>query len=141
MFKTILMATDGSPAVERLLVFTEHMARRNEAQVVVVHAFSLPKAYDWTEGYAALESSTRTVAEEVANDAVDALEKVGIRAIAEAREGQPAEVILEVSHLYEVDLIVLGSRAKKRDNVTEALLGSVSSAVLRHTYCPTLVIP
>jgi nucleotide-binding universal stress UspA family protein len=141
MFKTILMATDGSPAVERLLVFTEHLARRSQAQVVVVHAYSLPKTYEWTEGYAELDKQYRQVADEVVKDAQEALEKGGINATSEVREGPAPEVILDVARLYEVDLIVMGSRAKSRENVAEALLGSVSSAVLRHTYCPTLLIP
>ncbi|MEX1018894.1 MAG: universal stress protein [Litorilinea sp.] len=64
MFKTILMATDGSPAVKRLLVFTEHMARRTDAHVVVVHACALPDIYDWTERYGALVAQFRGVAEE-----------------------------------------------------------------------------
>lgn len=141
MFKSIVMATDGSPAVERLLVYTEHMARRTDAQVVVVHAFTLPHMYDWTEGYGDLEARFKQVADEVAVDAANALEKAGIRAVVEVREGAAAEVILDVARIYEADLIILGSRAQKREHMAEAFLGSVSSAVLRNTYCPTLVVP
>jgi nucleotide-binding universal stress UspA family protein len=141
MFKTLLMAIDGSPAVERLLIFTEHMAHRHDAQVVIVHAYTLPKTYEWTEGYDELQASYARVAEEVATDAVEVLENAGIHVSIEVREGNAPEVILDVARLYEVDLIVMGSRAKQRDNVAEALLGSVSSSVLRNTYCPTLVIP
>lgn len=141
MFKTILMATDGSPAVERLLVFTEHLARRDSAQVIVVHAYSLPSVYDWTEHYASLDESVRTVAQDVIDDAVDALEKAGIRAEGDLREGEAAQVILELARVHQADLIVMGSRSQKRESVAEHLLGSVSLAVLRTSYCPVLLIP
>ncbi|GIV80185.1 universal stress protein [Litorilinea aerophila] len=141
MFKTILMAVDGSPAVERLLVYTEHMARRSDAQVVVVHAYEVPEVYDWTESYAQLEAHFEQVANEVAADAVEALEKAGIHAVADVRRGPAAPAILEAARVHQADLIIMGSRALARSNVAEALLGSVSAAVLRNTYCPTLIVP
>ena len=141
MFKTILMATDGSPTVERLLVYTEHMARRSDAQVIVIHAYEVPAVYEWTEGYPGLQEHFAQVAQEVADDAVEALQKAGIQALADVREGPAAQAILEAVGVHEADLIILGSRAQKRDTVAETLLGSVSSAVLRYTYCPTLIVP
>ncbi|NJN83686.1 MAG: universal stress protein [Caldilineaceae bacterium] len=141
MFKTIIMAVDGSPAVERLLVYTEHMARRSDAQVIIVHAYETPVVYDWTDGFRQLAEGYERVAAEVAADAVDALAKAGIQAIADVREGPAAEAILQAVSVHEADLIVMGSRASKSDSVAESLLGSVSSAVVRRTYCPTLLVP
>lgn len=135
------MATDGSPAVERLLVFTEHMARRTDAQVIVVHAYEMPTMYEWTERYADLAAQYAAVAQEVVDDAVDALVKAGINAHADVRRGPAAAAIVEAARLHQVDLIIMGSRAQRQDAVTEQLLGSVSSAVLRFTYCPVLVVP
>jgi nucleotide-binding universal stress UspA family protein len=141
MFKTILMAVDGSPAVERLLVYAEHMARRSEAQVVVVHAYELPDVYEWTDAYAALQAQYAAIAQEVVDDAVDALGKAGIAASGDVRIGAAAPAILEAAKLHQADLIIMGSRAQKQESVTESLLGSVSSAVLRFTYCPALIVP
>jgi nucleotide-binding universal stress UspA family protein len=141
MFRTILMAADGSPAVERLIIFTEHLARRSDAQVIVVHAYELPQGYEWTESYARLSEQYGAVAQEVVDDAVDALTKVGVRASGDVRQGDAADAILEAVRLHEADLIVMGSRAQKQTPVADALLGSVSSAVLRLTYCPVLIVP
>ena len=141
MFKTIIMATDGSPAVERLLVYTEHMARRVDAQVVVVHAFEVPVFYEWTDGYDELEARYEQVAQEVVDDAVEALRKAGIHAAGDVRRGPAAQAILEAVGVHQADLIIMGSRAQRRDTVAETLLGSVSSAVLRYSYCPTLLVP
>lgn len=141
MFRTIVMAVDGSPAVERLLVYTEHMARRGEGQVIVVHAYEPPGVYEWTEGYTELLAQYTKVAEEVAEDAVEALIKAGIRASADVRQGAAAPAILDAVRVHEADLIIMGTRAQRQDSVAETLLGSVSSAVVRNTYCPTLLVP
>lgn len=141
MFKTIIMATDGSPAVERLIVYTEHMARRTDAQVVVVHAFEFPSVYDWTDAYEKLCEHHRQAVMEVAEDAVEALQQAGVQAVADVREGPAAQAIVEAARVHQADLIIMGSRAQKRDTVAETLIGSVSSAVLRNSYCPTLLIP
>ena len=141
MFRTIVMATDGSAAVERLLVYVQHLARHSESQVIVVHAYELPAAYEWTDGYGELAAHYERVAQEVVKDAVDELTSQGIRATGDVRQGPAAQAILEAAHVHEADLIVMGTRAQKQDRMAEALLGSVSSAVVRSTYCPTLLVP
>ena len=143
MFKTILVPVDGSTGSERVLLFAEHMARRDQAQIVVIHAFSVPETYSWTSGYADLLARFEQIASEVVQDAVDALQTAGVSVATDVRQGDAVEAILDAAHLHQADLIVMGSRARKSDNVTEALLGmgSVSSGVLLRTYCPVLVVP
>ena len=141
MFKTIIVPVDGSTGSERVLLFAEHVARRNQAQVIVVHAYAVPAVYAWTDGYAALVTQLETIASEVVQDAVDALLSAGITASGDVRQGDPVTAILDAVRIFEADLIVMGSRAQRIENVAEALLGSVSSAVLLRTYCPVLVVP
>lgn len=142
MFKTIILAHDGSVASERVLLYAEHMAHREEdAQVIVVHAYELPQLYEWTDGYVALAEHYARVANEVVDDAIDMLQKAGINASADVRQGPPVRAIMEAVAFHEADLIVMGGRAQQRANVAEALLGSVSAAVLRHANCPVFVVP
>lgn len=123
MFKTIVMATDGSPSVERLLVYTEHMAQRTDAQVIVVHVFQLPSVYEWTDSYASLNESFRSAAQEVVDDAVGALKQSGIQAEADVREGDAAVEIVEAARVHQADLIIMGTRAQIRDRVAETNFG------------------
>jgi nucleotide-binding universal stress UspA family protein len=51
MFKTIVVAIDGSTSNERILLFAEHLARVEEAQLIVVHAYQLPDVYEWTGAF------------------------------------------------------------------------------------------
>lgn len=141
MFKTIIVPVDGSTGSERILLFAEHVARHNQAQVIVVHAYAVPTVYAWTDSYAALLGELEAIANEVVQDAVDALLGAGITASGDVRQGDPVTAVLDAVRIHEADLIVMGSRAQKIDNVAEALLGSVSSAVLLRTYCPVLVVP
>ena len=141
MFKTIVFATDGSAAADRVLLYTEHLARIEGAQVVVVHAYELPKAYEWAEGYTNLETQFKQVAEEVAEDAVSELQLAGVQAVADVRQGSAPQAILDVALAHRADLIVMGSRVRNRENMAEMLLGSVSAYVLRYAPCPVLAIP
>lgn len=141
MFKTIIFATDGSAAADRVLLYTEHLARIEEAQVVVVHAYELPQAYEWAEGYANLEAQFKQVAEEVAEDAVAEFLRGGVQAVSDIRLGSAPQAILDAALAHKADLIVMGSRVRGRENVAEMLLGSVSAYVLRYAPCPVLAVP
>jgi nucleotide-binding universal stress UspA family protein len=141
MFKTIIMAYDGSAASERVLLYAEHMARQEGADIIVVHAYETPTVYDWSEGFDALSETFESIANEVTDDAVQALCRNGINAMSDVRQGPPVRAILEAVGFHQADLIVMGGRAQKRENVAEALLGSVSTAVLRYANCPVLVVP
>jgi nucleotide-binding universal stress UspA family protein len=55
------------------------------------------------------------------------------------REGDTAESILETATSEKSDLIVIGTR--KRWSIGNAIVGSVSEAVLNHATCSVLVVP
>jgi nucleotide-binding universal stress UspA family protein len=141
MFKTIIFATDGSATADRVLLYTEHLARKEEAQVVVVHAYELPLAYEWADGYASLKAQFEQVAEEVAEDAISELHRGGVQAVADVRHGPAPQAILDAARAHRADLIVMGSRVRNRENMAEMLLGSVSAYVLRYAPCPVLAVP
>ncbi len=73
MFKTIIVPVDGSTGSERVLLFAEHLARRDQSQLIVVHAYELPETYSWTESYEQLSATYEQIAQEVVIDALDAL--------------------------------------------------------------------
>jgi len=140
VFKTILVAVDGSTGNERILLFAEHLARIEQAQLIVMHAYQLPDVYEWTDAYDRLRDQYEAVAAEVARDAMVVLQAAGVEALMDLRHGQAAEAILAAARSHGADLIIMGSRGS-RSHAAELLLGSVASMVLRAATCPVLVVP
>jgi nucleotide-binding universal stress UspA family protein len=62
MFKRILLTTDGSPAIERALLYAEHLARVEQAQIIVLHAYEPPGRYAGYTGYEQLLERYQAVA-------------------------------------------------------------------------------
>lgn len=139
MFRRIVLAHEGSPAGERALLYVEHLARSEEAEVIVVHAFEVPARYLSTDAYRELHASFEKASWEVVDDAMQELQKAGASVRGEVREGAAAEGILAVAEAESASLIVLGTRGPS--SAAELLLGSTSTEVLRHARCPVLVVP
>jgi nucleotide-binding universal stress UspA family protein len=139
MFRKIVLAHEGSPAGERALLYVEHLARRDDAEVVVVHIYDVPARYLSTDAYRDLRASFEKASWEVVDDAVQELQKADVTARGEVREGAAAHGILEVAEAESASLIVLGTRGPS--SAAELLLGSTSTEVLRYARCPVLVVP
>ena len=139
MFRKILFAHNATSAAERALLYIEHLAQVEQAEVLVLHVYQPPERYLATHGYQALLSQWEAVALEVVNDTVEHLQQAGIMALGMVETGVAGRVILEVARNEAVSLIVLGSRGPT--NVTDYLLGDVSTEVLRGAQCPVLLVP
>jgi nucleotide-binding universal stress UspA family protein len=138
MFKRILLATDGSPIIERTVLYAGHLARTDHAEIVVVHAYDPPQQYHSYAGYERLATAYRAVAQAVVDEAVQLLRADGAVAWGDVRLGPAAEVIIAAAEEHDVDVIVMGTRGMT--NLQE-ILGSVSAQVLRSVRCPVLQIP
>lgn len=137
MFKRILLATDGSPVVERGVLYAGHLARVEQAEVIVLHAYDLPERYENVTGYDRLVEQYRVVAQAVLDDAVQQLREDGVQVQGELRIGAAAEAIIAAAREHDVDLIVMGTRGSSN---LKDILGSVSMQVLRYSHCPVLQV-
>jgi nucleotide-binding universal stress UspA family protein len=140
MFRRILFAHNATPAAERALIYLEHLARQEKAEVIVLHVYQSPERYIATPGYSALVEQMETVAQEVVNDTVEYLQKSGIIALGVVAAGSStARVIVETAQDEDISLIVLGTRGQTK--VADILLGNVSTEVLRYAQCPVFLVP
>ena len=137
MFKRILVATDGSPVSERLVLYVEHLARVESAEIIVLHAYEPPAAYAAYTGYDQLLASYRAVAQSIVDDMSNALQEYGINAATALRLGPAADAILAAALDLGADLIVIGTPGK---NSVREFLSGVSAQVLRHAHCPVLQV-
>ena len=138
MFDRILLATDGSVHAERALKYARDLALRDNAEVIVVHAFKSVPSYLGHESREQLIGRHVAAAREVAEKAAEELELAGVKVVVDVAEGPPAEAILRAADVRRADLIVMGTRG--HGEVTSLLLGSVSHRVLTHTDLPVMVV-
>jgi nucleotide-binding universal stress UspA family protein len=139
MFRRILFANKGSSAADRALLYVEHLARSEHAEVIVVHTYEVPNRYITTETYEELDATFQKAGWNVVDDAVEELLKAEVVARGTVRKGPAARTILEVANEENASLIVLGTRGPS--SAAELLLGSVSADVLRFARCPVLAVP
>lgn len=139
MFPKILFAHDGGLSAERVLVYLEHVARTEEAEVIVLHAYEPPERYSVTEGYEELRAQYEAVAQEVVDDAVAYLEERDVSARGFVLAGETSRIILQTAEQEAVSLIVIGTRGPS--SMAELMLGNVTMEVLRYARCPVLVVP
>jgi nucleotide-binding universal stress UspA family protein len=138
MFEKILLAMDGSRHAESALAYARELALRDNAQVVVVHAFEPVPTYLGEPWEAEVTARHVSVGRGLAEDAAQELQESGVDVIVEVLEGPPADAILKVAGVRQCDLIVMGSRG--HGALASLLLGSVSHRVLAHAQAPVLVV-
>lgn len=136
--RRILIATDGSPGARAAAALGAEVAGWSGADVVLVHAASLPAAM--AIGVAGLpevpgdylETTTRYALER----ATEVLDAAGVAHEDVVVDGDPAEAIVREAERRGVDLIVMGHRGL--GGLSRLLLGSVSERVLRRAKCSVL---
>jgi nucleotide-binding universal stress UspA family protein len=139
MFPRILFAHDGGMLAERAMIYLEHVARVENAEVIVLHVYDLPDHYSATEGYEALCAQYEAIAQEIVDDVVNLLTERKVVARGITLPGDATVRILETAEQEDASLIVMGSRGPS--SIAEVMLGSVSLGVLRHAHSPVLVVP
>lgn len=98
-------------------------------------ALGAPPPYDTPE----LEHSVETDARQVAEQGAELARSAGFDATATTERGSPVwNAVVQAADHHDVDLVVMGSHG--RTGLSLILLGSVASAVSRHTDRPVLIV-
>jgi nucleotide-binding universal stress UspA family protein len=141
-FHRILMATDFSEASGPAWRRAVAMARENEADLFVGHAYELPNmiqagavapgVYDeWNENLRA----------DVVNrlqSLVDDAKKSGVVARPLVLIGNPDEAIAKAAEENKADLVIMGTHGRK--GVSRLFLGSVAARVISTAPCAVLTV-
>jgi len=130
MFRTIAVATDGSDTAQKAVAAAFTLAKRYEAQVVILTAYSV----NATDG-GVWASNSSTQAERVLADAEEAAAAEGLACSSAMREGDPAEVIVSLAARHDADLLVVGNLGMNR-----RVLGSVPNTVTHKATCSVLLV-
>ncbi len=138
----IVVAVDGSPAADAAACWAAHDAVLRNVPLTVVHAVATPTTtyppVPYPESLVVrLEDDGKKAimhAVKIAGDAMPVDEKVTVGR--ELVYSAPAPALIKMSD--EAEMIVVGSSG--RGLLARGVLGSVSSAVVRHANCPVAVV-
>src|SRR6478735_9894704 len=136
----ILVGVDGSTPSLHALDWAAAEAARRGWSLSIVCSYALPSftAASLDGGYAALDDSAiQEGAQAVLAEAAARISHHGVRVTTKVHTGDAAGVLVELSH--DARLAVVGTRG--RGGFADRLLGTVSSALPAHAYCPTVVVP
>jgi nucleotide-binding universal stress UspA family protein len=144
MFSQIVVGTDGSETAGKAVLQATELARQVGASVSLVSAYEpvsgnrlreerreVPKDMEWMV-------NPREDVEATLKEAAEKLEGAGVKVDTFAREGDPADAILDVAEETKADLIVVGN--KGMTGTKRFLLGSVPNKVSHHAPCSVLII-
>lgn len=137
---SIVVGTDGSPSADAAVRRSAEVAKGTGARVDLVTAYPDVPVYreTITSSAKAEPINLRQVAESVLAREARALEDQGIEVTTHAREGDPADVIIDVAQEQGADLIIVGARGLS--GLQRFLLGSVSSKLSHHSPISVMVV-
>ena len=144
MFGSIVVGTDGSETAKEAVRQATELAKQTGSRIELVSAYApvtesrlreerreVPKDLQWMV-------NPREDVESTLNEAADAIRESGVDVDTHAREGDPADAILDVAEESSAGLIVVGN--KGMTGAKRFLLGSVPNKVSHHAPCSVLII-
>ena len=141
MVKTIAVGTDGSDTAQKAVDFALDMAERYKAKIVFASAYvpvsesrirkeqeEAPSDIQWSINPSEEVDATLRKVEEQAKDR-------GLDYASEARNGDPADVLVEIASDHGADIIVVGNKGMHR-----RILGSVPNSVSHNAPCSVMIV-
>ncbi len=144
LFKSIVVGTDGSDTATQAVRQAVDLARSVGAKLEFVSAYEpvpaqrlseerrqAPEDLQWAINPREDVDATLEAAATIAREA-------GVPVDVYARQGDPADAVLDVAEEREADLIIVGN--KGMTGAKRFLLGSVPNKVSHHAPCSVLII-
>jgi nucleotide-binding universal stress UspA family protein len=144
MFGSIVVGTDGSDTAGEAVRQATALAKNVGDSIELVSAYEpltsarlreeqtqVPKDMEWMV-------NPREDVDATLKTAAESIEAAGVTVTIHAREGDPADAILDVAEEVNAGLIVVGN--KGMTGARRFLLGSVPNKVSHHAPCSVLII-
>ena len=144
MFGSIVVGTDGSDTAGEAVRQATELAKAIGAKVHLVSAFEpvgnqrlreerqqVPEDMSWMV-------NQREDVDATLREAAERIKETGVDVEIYARQGDPADAILDVAEEKDADLIVVGN--KGMSGAKRFLLGSVPNKVSHHAPCSVMII-
>lgn len=136
--KTIVVATDLGGQSEAALEYARKLAEAYGARIVLAHGVD-------PLDYATVDAIPETVLDNLTADARAALDQMagelmraGIYTHSEVRQGEVAQMLVDVARQYKAGLMVIGTKGK--EGTGPIVVGSIAEQVVRLAPCPVLAV-
>ena len=141
-WKLICCPIDFSDASRAALEVAADLARRNGAELWLLHAYPVP-GYTFPDGSVVASPKMLQDLSDAAQRHLDEwrtiAEGAGAPRVETAKEaGEPAGEIVAFARERGVDLLGLGTHG--RTGIEHALMGSIAERVVRKAHCPVLTV-
>lgn len=141
--RKILYATDFSKASERALQEAVEQAKRNRAELLVVHVIEpVPyvsgEEFGGGEIYAKLEEISKREAQASMAKLMQRLKKTRVKAQSYLFKGSAHDQIVKAARSKKADMIVIGTHG--RTGLSKLFMGSVAGKVVSSASCPVVTV-
>ena len=150
-FAKILVCVDGSESSMRAADYAIEMAEKHESQIISLYVVVSQLGYAYSSGAFGLvtpntinelldksKQEARKWFDEIEKKATARGVKVKTEMVASPTSIVPA--IVDYAEKNKVDLIVTGTKGRRRSGFAKLLLGSVASFVVTYANCPVMVV-
>jgi nucleotide-binding universal stress UspA family protein len=144
MFKSIVVGTDGSETASEAVRQAVELAKDIGARIRLVSAYEpvsrarLREEKSETPDDLQWMVNPREDVDATLEEAAERVKEAGLDVETFARQGDPADAILDVAEETGADLIIVGN--KGMTGAKRFLLGSVPNKVSHHAPCSVLII-
>ena len=142
MYKRLLVPLDGSSLAEAALEHARDLAKRFDAEVILLRVLISPYAVVAPDmvlaGYDANLEEFSAQAQQYLKRVAAKLEEDEVNVTTVVCEGPVAEAILEHAVALDVDLITMSTHG--RGGLSRWVYGSIADRILQAASCPVLVI-
>ncbi len=139
--RTYLVPTDFSDNAKHAINYALHFNDKMNARIILFHSYVVPVYSTDIPLVVPQDSELKKASEE-------AMEKLRLRLIkehpatdfiTEVQQGYPEEEIVIAAEKHNVDMIIMGTQGAS--GLREALVGTISAAVMEHANCPVMTVP
>ena len=151
VFTTILVCVDGSESSMKAASYAIEIAKKHQAQLISLYVVVSQLGYAYSSGAFGLvtPNAINELLEKSKQEARKWFEEIEKKAMAQGIDlkvemvASPTSIvpaIVDYAEKNKVDLIVTGTRGRRRSGIAKLLLGSVASGVVTYANCPVMVV-
>lgn len=138
MFENILLAVDGSDHSSKAAKLAGDLARLSGGKLRVITVYEKVPSYLGEPNLSQTIAKRTAKAEEILDKATKEIGEIPGDYESEILSGDPAETILQVVDIFNINLIIMGTRGQ--GGIKSLLLGSQSHKVVSTAPCPVMLV-